>query len=253
MMKTPVTKIQVGENATAPVAAVAPVSAESTPAASVTPAPSDVPPAIPAAAMPESSTPPPSAPQDGPPPESPKAKQTTSRLPGLPEAAVEALDDSVIEDSTVVLAYQFVLHGGREEVLRVKSELTLPLALEVENLAQTDVDFPELLNRVIAQPVVTKFRRFLQKRFEAENLPYKGIDWELEDLLPESFHQAFAESCPGAIAKVTTAGGKTHRDLTRDGKAKFHRFIKEHAVHADLQGVIATIRALRFYLGLPAL
>lgn len=93
----------------------------------------------------------------------------------------------------------------------------------------------------------------LQKRFEAENLPYKGIDWELEDLLPESFHQAFAESCPGAIAKVTTAGGKTHRDLTRDGKAKFHRFIKEHAVHADLKGVIATIRALRFYLGLPAL
>jgi hypothetical protein len=29
----------------------------------------------------------------------------------------------------------------------------------------------------------------LQKRFEAENLPYRGIDWELEDLLPESFHK----------------------------------------------------------------
>jgi hypothetical protein len=93
----------------------------------------------------------------------------------------------------------------------------------------------------------------LQKRFEAENLPYKGIDWEMEDLLPESFHQAFVESCPSAVAKVTTAGGKTHRDLTRDGKAKFHRFIKEHAVHADLKDVIATVRALRFYLGMPAL
>jgi hypothetical protein len=93
----------------------------------------------------------------------------------------------------------------------------------------------------------------LQKRFEAENLPYKGIDWEMEDLLPESFHQAFVESCPGAVAEVTTAGGKTHRDLSRDGKAKFHRFIKEHAVHADLKDVIATVRALRFYLGMPAL
>jgi hypothetical protein len=55
------------------------------------------------------------------------------------------------------------------------------------------------------------------------------------------------------MTKVTNAGGKTHRDLTRDGKAKFHEFVKENAVHADLQGVIATIRALRFYLGMPAL
>ena len=93
----------------------------------------------------------------------------------------------------------------------------------------------------------------LQKRFEAENLPYKGIDWELEDLLPESFHKAFVQACPDAIAKVTTAGGKTHRDLTRDGKARFHRFVKENAVHADLKGLIATLRALRFYLGMPAL
>ena len=92
----------------------------------------------------------------------------------------------------------------------------------------------------------------LQKRFETENLPYKGIDWELEDLLPESFHEAFAEGCLDGIVKVTTAGGKTHRDLTRDGKAKFHRFVKQHAVHADLHGVITTIRALRFYLGMPA-
>ncbi len=93
----------------------------------------------------------------------------------------------------------------------------------------------------------------LQKRFETENLPYKGIDWELEDLLPESFQQAFAESCPAAVARVTEAGGRLHRDLTKDGKAKFHRFVKEHAVYADLKDVIATVRALRFYLGMPAL
>lgn len=93
----------------------------------------------------------------------------------------------------------------------------------------------------------------LQNRFEAENHPFKGLDWELEDMLPESFHEAFVQSYPDAIAKVTKIGGMTHRDLTRDGKAKFHRFIKENALHADLQGLIATIRALRFYLGMPAL
>ena len=49
----------------------------------------------------------------------------------------------------------------------MKSHLLLPLALEAENLAQTDMNFPELLERVLVQPAVTKFRTFLQKRFEA--------------------------------------------------------------------------------------
>lgn len=51
--------------------------------------------------------------------------------------------------------------------MRVKSQLVLPMALEVENLAQTDVSFPELVDQVIVRPVVTKFRSFLQKRFDA--------------------------------------------------------------------------------------
>jgi hypothetical protein len=93
----------------------------------------------------------------------------------------------------------------------------------------------------------------LQKKFEAENLAYKGLDWEVEDLLPEPFCEEFALSHPDAITKVTPTGGKVHRDMTRDGKAKFHRFIKEYAVHTDLQGVISTIRSLRFSLGMPAL
>ncbi len=85
---------------------------------------------------------------------------------GLPATEREADDDAVAED-TVLLAYQLVLHGGREEVLRIKSQLVLPLALEVENLAQTDVSFPELFDRVITRPLVTKFRSFLQRRFDA--------------------------------------------------------------------------------------
>ncbi len=85
---------------------------------------------------------------------------------GLPATEREADDDAVAED-TVLLSYQLVLQGGREEVLRIKSQLILPLALEVENLAQTDVSFPELFDRVLTRPVVTKFRSFLQRRFDA--------------------------------------------------------------------------------------
>lgn len=85
---------------------------------------------------------------------------------GLPATEREA-DDNAVADDTVLLAYQLVLHGGREEVVRIKSQLILPLALEAENLAQTDVSFPELFDRVIVRPLVTKFRSFLQRRFDA--------------------------------------------------------------------------------------
>lgn len=72
-----------------------------------------------------------------------------------------------LADHTLRLDYEMVLRGGREEVVRVKSELVMPLALELENMAQTDLSFPELFDRVIVRPVVTKFRSFLQKRFDA--------------------------------------------------------------------------------------
>jgi hypothetical protein len=67
----------------------------------------------------------------------------------------------------VRLDYELVLHGGAEQVVRVKSQLVLPLALADENLPLTDVGFPALLDQVIVRPLITKFRGFLQKRFDA--------------------------------------------------------------------------------------
>lgn len=83
------------------------------------------------------------------------------------EIGTQAPQESSLPDHTVRLDYELVLRGGREEVLRVKSQLVLPMALEVENLAQTDLSFPEMFDRVIVRPLVTKFRGFLQKRFDA--------------------------------------------------------------------------------------
>ncbi|HET9904917.1 MAG TPA: hypothetical protein VFQ27_14565, partial [Xanthobacteraceae bacterium] len=93
----------------------------------------------------------------------------------------------------------------------------------------------------------------LQKSFERENGAYKGLDWELEDLVSEPFMQAFLTDYPTAIAKATPIGGKIHRDLTRDGKAHLHQFIKKHAMREDLLGVIELVKALRFYMALPKL
>jgi hypothetical protein len=97
-----------------------------------------------------------------------KPKRTTSQLLGLPPTEREEQgDEDTIAEDTVRLAYELVLHGGRDEVVRIKSQLVLPLALEVENLAQTDVSFPELFDQVIVRPLVAKFRAFLQRRFDA--------------------------------------------------------------------------------------
>ena len=89
----------------------------------------------------------------------------------------------------------------------------------------------------------------LQKRFESENASFKGLDWEMEDLLPRTFVDAFLVEYPGALIRTDVVGGRVHRELTRDGKAKLYRFTKTHAIREDLQGVVDVLRALRFYLG----
>ena len=88
------------------------------------------------------------------------------------------------------------------------------------------------------------------KAFERANARYKGLEWELEDLLPQEFFDAFLCDYPEAVARSTSIEGKVHRDLTRDGKARLHRFVKQYAVRDDLGGVIDVLKAVRFYLRL---
>lgn len=91
----------------------------------------------------------------------------------------------------------------------------------------------------------------LQKTFEKRNSKYKGLNWELEDLLPQEFLEAFFSEYSGAIAHKASNGGRIHHDLTYDGKARLHRFVKENAVRDDLGGVIEVLKAIRFYMCLP--
>lgn len=88
----------------------------------------------------------------------------------------------------------------------------------------------------------------LQRTFERLNADFKGLDWELEDLLPTEFLEAFFSEYPSAVSKKSSNGEKVHHDLTRDGKARLHRFIREHAVYEDLGSVIDVLKAIRFYL-----
>jgi hypothetical protein len=63
-------------------------------------------------------------------------------------------------------------------------------------------------------------------------------------------HEAFLSEHPGALVKSASRDGKIHRDLTPDGKAHLHRYVKQNAIRNDITGVIEALKALRFYLGL---
>ena len=91
----------------------------------------------------------------------------------------------------------------------------------------------------------------VQRCFEQANASYKGLAWELEDMLPNSFFDAFLSEFPSAVTRSKSLAGKVHRELTRDGKAHFHRFTKLHATRVDLMEVTKALKAIRCYLMLP--
>lgn len=90
----------------------------------------------------------------------------------------------------------------------------------------------------------------LKRRFEGANAAFRGLDWELEDLLPASLFEAFSDEYPTAIVRSATVGGEVHHDFSRDGKARFHRFVRDNAMRSDLIRVVGALKAMRSYLGL---
>ena len=92
--------------------------------------------------------------------------------------------------------------------------------------------------------------RVLERHFHEANAEYRNIDWELEDLLGAQLVSAFCEEYPNAVSRECRAGNVVHRDFTRDGKARLHRFTKDHAICRDLANVTGVLRAFRRYFGL---
>jgi hypothetical protein len=93
----------------------------------------------------------------------------------------------------------------------------------------------------------------LERTFDRLNTDYRGLHWELEDLLPASFIDAFLKDHPTAVRSAMPMAGKIHREFTPDGKARLHRYIRDYAIREDLSEVIGVIKAMRFYLCLPAI
>jgi hypothetical protein len=90
----------------------------------------------------------------------------------------------------------------------------------------------------------------LRRRFDTHNAPFKGLDWEVEDLLSERLLLAFEHSHPTAVQDLRECGGRKHRELTREGKYRLHKFVTTEASLEDLVEVVKLIRALRDYFRL---
>ncbi|HEV7285275.1 MAG TPA: hypothetical protein VGN75_10485 [Kaistia sp.] len=84
------------------------------------------------------------------------------------------------------------------------------------------------------------------------NAPYRGLVWEIEDVVGEDLKRRFDMSHPDVASRTTLCGDRTHRELTHDEKREFQAFVAASACIADLEGVVALIQALRSYAGLPA-
>ena len=58
----------------------------------------------------------------------------------------------------------------------------------------------------------------LQRRAEAQNGSCAGLDWEIEDYLPEDLIQGFCNAHPGALIREQQMAGRVHREFSREGK-----------------------------------
>ena len=91
----------------------------------------------------------------------------------------------------------------------------------------------------------------IKKITDSVNVDYERLDWELEDLLLESFVKSFLKKHPTACEREIAWGDKVHRKYTREGKVCLHRYIHKKAKHEDLRSVVEVIRWLRFCLHMP--
>lgn len=164
-----------------------------------------------------------------------------------------------------VIRELLVLHAVATTVLDSSGRLRYRIAALFDNdhagryavrsTPQFDIRLTEFKEMFLLRPMMPLTNNCdpnaIRSLVENANALYRNLDWELEDLFPLGFLNAFDAEYVSAVKRTTVVGDKTHRDLTSDGKAQFHRFVKQNALLSDLEGLVETMRAMRSYVGLP--
>jgi hypothetical protein len=121
---------------------------------------------------------------------------------------------------------------------------------DVLRMDRSAIEFHDIIALPPAPPVFSDFSPIERRReCDQANLPYRGLDWEIEDALSPRLLTIFDQRHPGMITRRDKKGGKTHHEIARVGKAKLHHMVHRETIFADLDGVIQIVNMLRSLLG----
>ena len=117
----------------------------------------------------------------------------------------------------------------------------------IKDILRIDRSTFEFRDILAVRPVCPNFTRpdprGRQREADLANLPYRTLDWEIEDTLSPRLLQLFDRRHPGMIIQRTRQiDCKTHHELTRDGKIALHRLVQREATLVDLAGVVAIVQ-----------
>lgn len=81
------------------------------------------------------------------------------------------------------------------------------------------------------------------------NLPFTGMDWEIEDLCSERIFACYKREHPSAVISEVNRNGRIHREIDRAEKAYLTRLFIADAVLQDAGEFVALLKLLRGYVG----
>lgn len=100
-------------------------------------------------------------------------------------------------------------------------------------------------------PRTTQNHEQLTRQIKSQNIDWKDLDCEIEDLLSLELLQCFFDDHSGCTIKAPKfLNGAHHFKFTKDAKAPLFRFVEENAILKDLDLLIEALKSFRFYMRL---
>lgn len=113
----------------------------------------------------------------------------------------------------------------------------------------------EFIDVIALRPAMTCFTcadaSGRRQECEAVNQLFSSLDWEIEDALSPRLISLFEQRHSREILNRRVLGGRTHFNLTKNGKTELHRLVHREATLVDLMGIVEIVRTVRSMLGLP--
>ena len=121
----------------------------------------------------------------------------------------------------------------------------------ISNIDRGAIEFRDIVRLRPTMPcVVGASPDRTRQEIELANAECWDLDWEIEDALSDRLTTRFCAKFPHTIRDEVSMGGRTHFELTREGKREFHRLIHREATLNDLAGIVDVVKSLRALFGL---